>query len=250
MCLKLQNCDSSYPGGGYLACEVGGEGYPVAAEISEMGYTAFVLEYRVGENAANYAPFDDLARAIEYINANAEHFNVETENYALLGFSAGGNLVSVFGSEAYGYRKYGLNKPGALLLGYPLVNVLDEYKSFSFNIWGQIPGKVLAGSSGLSMMDAVIGKNATYDQLQVLCAQLHVTKNYPPTYIFAGTADFMVPIRDNEDLLADALKKNNITYEKDIYRGISHGVGIAVALSADGWLDTAITFWQTNIKSK
>ncbi len=44
---------------------------------------------------------------------------MQPEDYALLGYSSGGHLAGLFGSEEYGYRNYGVPKPGALLLGYP-----------------------------------------------------------------------------------------------------------------------------------
>ena len=43
------------------------------------------------------------------------------------GYSSGGQITGLFGTDAVGYRNYGLPKPGALLLGYP-VNTFRELK--------------------------------------------------------------------------------------------------------------------------
>ncbi len=95
------------------------EGYATAWQLHELGYTVFVLRYRVFQKASNNAPLDDLGNAIRYITDHAAEFGVQTEDYALLGYSSGGHLAGLFGSEEHGYRNYGVPKPGALLLGYP-----------------------------------------------------------------------------------------------------------------------------------
>ena len=95
------------------------EGYATAWQLHELGYTVFVLRYRVFQKASNNAPLDDLGNAIRYITDHAAEFGVQTEDYALLGYSSGGHLAGMFGSEEHGYRNYGVPKPGALLLWYP-----------------------------------------------------------------------------------------------------------------------------------
>lgn len=70
---------------------------------------------------------EDVARAVQYITAHAEQFDVQPEQYAVIGYSSGGQITGLFGTDAVGYRNYGLPKPGALLLGYP-VNTFRELK--------------------------------------------------------------------------------------------------------------------------
>lgn len=42
------------------------EGYATAWQLHELGYTVFVLRYRVFQKASNNAPLDDLGNAIRY----------------------------------------------------------------------------------------------------------------------------------------------------------------------------------------
>lgn len=60
------------------------EGYATAWQLHELGYTVFVLRYRVFQKASNNAPLDDLGNAIRYITDHAAEFGVQTEDYALL----------------------------------------------------------------------------------------------------------------------------------------------------------------------
>lgn len=78
----------------------------------------------MGENGGNYAAIDDLAAAVSYITEHAGEFQVEASDYALLGYSAGGDLVGLFGTETLGYAKYnGIEKPSMIMMGYPWYKV-------------------------------------------------------------------------------------------------------------------------------
>ena len=59
------------PGGGFSYVGSVHEGFPYAAEISNKGYNAFVLKYRVGQGGA--VATQDLAAAISYIFSNGLH---------------------------------------------------------------------------------------------------------------------------------------------------------------------------------
>ena len=74
-----------------------GAACPRPGSCTEQGYAVFVLRYRIGTEAGNNAPMDDLGRAIQFITANAETFGVQPEGYALLGYSSGGQIAGVFG---------------------------------------------------------------------------------------------------------------------------------------------------------
>lgn len=113
------------PGGAYVDVALEEEGFSTAAKINEYGYTAFVLVYRIGFAANGRKPLDDLARAIYFISFNNTLlFNdVIAENYALCGYSAGGNLVGLFGTNQYGYDNYsGFSKPATIMMGYAWIN--------------------------------------------------------------------------------------------------------------------------------
>jgi len=63
------------------------EGFPYAVEISNRGYNAFVLKYRVGRGGSEAT--EDLAAALSFIWRNAGAFGVATTDYSLWGSSAG-----------------------------------------------------------------------------------------------------------------------------------------------------------------
>ena len=85
----------------YYSGELRG-GVATAWELHERGYAVFSLRYRIGWEAGDDAPLEDLARAIRFVMDNADTFGVSTEDYALLGYSSGGQLAGVFGNEEKG----------------------------------------------------------------------------------------------------------------------------------------------------
>ena len=227
------------PGGAYVWCALENEGYSTAAKVNEEGYTAFALVYRVGVAANGRKPLDDLARAIKYITENAETFNVETEDYAICGYSAGGNLVGLFGSDEYGYKNYeGVTKPGAIFMGYPWVSPSIS----SWNVFDAILFKVLAARGH----NAFLYKNPSKADIETMNVYSHIVRLSKHVY-YAWKRDQLVPHYKNSDLLVEELEKNNIPYEYYLVKDVNHGTGINEGTVAEDWVSLAITFWENNI---
>ncbi len=76
-------------------------GVSTAWELHQRGYAVFALRYRIGKEAKDNAPLEDLGRAIQFITANAETFGVRTEDYALLGYSSGGQIAGCSAAKSW-----------------------------------------------------------------------------------------------------------------------------------------------------
>ena len=99
------------PGGGFSYVGSFHEGFPYAVELSNRGYNAFVLNYRVGgENIAT----EDLIAAISYIVENSEELEVSVEDYSVWGSSAGARMAANAGS----FIKDGFIAPNTLVMAY------------------------------------------------------------------------------------------------------------------------------------
>jgi len=90
------------PGGGFSYVGSLHEGFPLAQRISELGFNAFVIRYRIGsERLAT----EDLAAGISYVSRNAETLSVGTNSYSAWGGSAGARMagnIALSGVAAYG----------------------------------------------------------------------------------------------------------------------------------------------------
>jgi acetyl esterase/lipase len=105
------------PGGGFSYVGSVHEGFPHALEISNRGYNAFVLKYRVGQGGS--VATQDMAAAISYVFKNAETLGVSTRDYSVWGSSAGARMAAAIGS--HGVASLGgdrLPKPSAVVIAY------------------------------------------------------------------------------------------------------------------------------------
>lgn len=196
-----------------------------AYQLHEMGYAAFVLRYRAYPNNSNNVPMEDVVRAVQYITDHAQQFAVQTENYALIGYSSGGHLLGLFASDALGYKNYSLPKPGALLLGYPIVQFAEATPVYRVGVDPFTCGRFYYE---YSMADVI-------------------TEDYPPVYFWYGKNDTTLkllcwPLQG--PALEKALTANNVPHKRVVYNNASHGVGLGRGTDAEGWLNDAVAFWE------
>lgn len=211
------------PGGAYsMVCSFI-EGAPYAKRLNELGYHAFVLYYRCGKKAHYPAPQDDLARALRDILNRAEELHLDTEDYSVWGSSAGGHLTATFGTERLGYVHYGIPKPAALILTYPVVTMEDcTHAGSRKNLLGEAP---------------------TRQEIELYSVEKNITPAYPPTFLWCGSADRTVDPENSREL-AKTLEANGIAYQFIEYPGVDHGVGLGEGLACEPWFDDAVEFWR------
>lgn len=200
-----------------------------AYQLHEMGYAAFVLRYRAYPDNDNNGPMDDLSHAVRYITEHAQQFDVQTENYALIGYSSGAHLLGLFASDELGYKNYGLPKPGALLLGYPIVQFAEATPVYRVGIDPFTCGRYFYE---YSLTDVI-------------------TEDYPPVYFWYGKNDMTLsllcwPLQG--PAFSKALAAHGVICKEVVYDHAAHGIGLARGTEAEGWLNSAIAFWeeQTN----
>ncbi len=230
------------PGGGYAHLCTKQEGYPVAAALNKMGINAFVLEYSVGRDCEPYSPMIDLGTTLVLIKDNLEKFDVVMDGYALMGFSAGGNLAGVFSSHKFGYLDYQLPKPAAIILGYPWTCVNDWLHHPYWNIWIGLLGIWLTNRGSFYMF----GLRHIRKGRQMLDVQKYIGDDYPPTFMYSGSWDVLVPASRHADVFDAALTEHSVKHVYEKYFGVPHGIGLGLHTKAEGWLDRAVEFWEEN----
>ena len=207
------------PGGGYAYC-CPREAEPVALRYAAQGFHAFILRYSVGWDASNFSPLTEVSWVIGHLRENAEKWHIDPNKIAVCGFSAGGHLALASGL-------LGENKPNAMILGYPAVNI-PNYSSVNFML------QLLTGRKEVTDADA------TYFSLEN-----HITKNSPPVFLTATAED---PLTAFGALpVAQAYSKLGLGYELHIFQHGPHGYALADMTSADGssrQLNAAFAHWH------
>lgn len=70
-----------------------------------------------------------------------------------------------------------------------------------------------------------------------------VTGMEPPTYNCVGTNDGIAPYQVMERRI-EQIKQNGTDAEIEIFEGLPHGFGLGLGTNAEGWLDSAVKFWE------
>jgi len=88
------------PGGGHRMLVWMNEGVVAAKSLNRVGVTAFVLKYRLARDQGSTYSIEndaaaDLRRAVRWVRAHAAEFGVDPNRVGVMGFSAGGELVSL-----------------------------------------------------------------------------------------------------------------------------------------------------------
>ena len=227
------------PGGGYKYLCTEKEGYSTAMRLNEYGLSAFVFEYGTGEDCKDMSPMKEMAALIRHVQENEDRYNVDSKNYIIIGYSAGGNLAGMFGTKEEGYLKYGLNKPLAVFLGYFWTSDPEYYRHHCLNPWIWLLDRHLYFRGNLIMF-----KTKKFSEWQKNALALHkkIDKDYPRAYMFSGTQDIVVPHRLQCGLVAKAIKDNNVDHIYHVFKRMPHGVGVGDYTNASNWLPEALSF--------
>ncbi|WP_141503462.1 alpha/beta hydrolase [Paenibacillus luteus] len=200
------------PGGGY-GTRAYHEGEPIAQWLNGLGISAFVLRYRVAPYQYPCALLD-VQRAIRTVRFKAEQFRINSDQIGVLGFSAGGHLVSNAGTsydkgnkEAEDVIEQVSCRPDLLVLCYPVITLQGPFAH--------------EGSR-----DNLLGKGAELAQAEQLSSELNVTEDTPPTFIWHTSDDAAVPV-ENSLLFAAALSKHKVLFDLHVYAKGRHGLGLA-----------------------
>jgi acetyl esterase/lipase len=73
-----------------------------------------------------------------------------------------------------------------------------------------------------------------------------VTGTEPPTYSAVGTSDGIASYRTMERRIK-AIRANGTDAEIEIFDGLPHGFGLGIGTVAEGWINNAAAFWETNM---
>lgn len=214
------------PGGGYHINAIKHEGIDVAKKLNEWGVAAFVLKYRIPNEATmvnkEIGPLQDAQQAIRMVRENASKWRVDPAMVGIMGFSAGGHLASTaathFATPVLEDAQNANLRPDFLVLGYPVV-------SFSDSI------------GHLGSRENLLGKNPSGEKIHKYSNELHVTPQTPPTFIIhAGDDKGVLPA--NSIVFYESLLKHNVPAELHIYERGGHGFGMDNPTTGEKWMNS------------
>lgn len=204
------------------------EGIPACKKLVEAGITAFLLDYRLPKAEAmdrkEIAPLTDAQRSIQYIRENAKKYRIDPSKLGMMGFSAGGHLVSSVGTH---FEKTELEnpkgtslRPDFMVLVYPVISFADSltHKTSRMNL---------------------IGPELSNESIVKYSNELQVTEQTPPCYLTSGMDDRTVDVK-NSLYFAAALRQKSIPVELFLYEKGRHGYGVENVQAKVQWIDDCI----------
>lgn len=236
------------PGGGYFGCS-DREAEPVALKFASMGYHVFVLKYStygegknilpdlkeaipVNENSLYPKAMREIGKTMLIIKENAAEWLVDTKRIAICGFSAGAHNAAMYATHwhegvinEYFNENTELFRPAAIILGYTLSDyvylkkVIKNYKKEEHDYF---TGSIIAYLGEPSPDENVLKK---------VSPARNVTKNTPPTFLWATSEDSLVPVQHSLRM-AYALAEKKIPFELHIFEKGPHGLALSTQASA------------------
>jgi len=213
------------PGGGYWINASVHEGSDVAKKLNEWGITAFVLKYRIPNDATmenkEIGPLQDAQQAIKVVRERSKELGIDPTRVGMMGFSAGGHLASTAGthfSNAVIDNQEKTNvRPDFLILIYPVISFQDSV--------GHIGSR-----------DQLIGKNPSQQKINEYSNELHISAQTPPSFlVHASDDDGVSP--ENSILFYQQLTKNKVPAELHLYQTGGHGFGMNNPTTRDEWIE-------------
>ncbi|WDQ15740.1 alpha/beta hydrolase [Rhodopirellula sp. P2] len=166
-------------------------------ELAERGMVCFRVKYRLLNKKSKLPPdtcVEDASDAFRYIRANASQFGIDPERIATGGGSAGGHLAAYLGMMDDQVVDGVSRKPAAMLLFNP--------------VYDNGPG----GWGTARVGDAYSKYSPAHN----------ITKDDPPSIVFLGTNDKLIPVATGERF-RDACQEQGVRSELHLYEGQPHG---------------------------
>lgn len=202
-----------------------------SVRTSLQDYAIVNLNYRLANNGSNFFPvqLNDVQSAVDFITANAVSYNINASKLVMVGASAGAHLALL---ESYKNNSSGKIKAVVDLFG--PTDLVDLYNNHPIPAASQ---PVLVNFLGATPITNL----TLYQQASPIN---FVTVQSPPTLIFHGGADYVVPISQSTALKAK-LAAANVKVDMVTYPTEGHGWFDANLL--DTYAKT-IAFIQQNVK--
>ncbi|WP_198675269.1 alpha/beta hydrolase [Pleomorphovibrio marinus] len=173
---------------------------PHAKYFSQRGITCFLVDYRV-KNRQQTTPFEslkDAKSAIRFIREHADEFKIDTSRIVAAGGSAGGHLAAA-------------------------TALIDDYNEDSDNLsTSTLPNALLLFNPVIDNGPGGYGYERIGDAYKSFSPLHNIRKGAPPTILFLGTNDVLIPV-ETAAYYRVVMEKVESRCEVSLFEGQGHG---------------------------
>lgn len=212
------------PGGSYSGIYEG-QAEPFALWLNQQGITVFVLRYRLGSAGYRYpAQLQDAVEAMRQIRGNAARWQIDPQRIGVMGFSAGGHLVSTLlnhpeDAEAPSSGSAGVRPAPASAPAVPRPSPRPDLAILCYPVISMMTQPHAASRKNL------IGDSPDAERIHHTSSEFQVRPGLPPCFLWHTNEDKMVPPAHSL-LFATALHQHGIPHEFHLYQHGDHGTGL------------------------
>ena len=196
----------------------------IAAPLLRRGYTVFAVYHIPQPEATVMEITQDVNRAVRYVRYNAHQYGVDPQRLGVTGGSAGGHLslmVATRGGPGPADATDPVDRESsavqAVAIFYPVTDLLNLGKSTE-NLGDGGPPRSFVKAFGPQSTNLAVWKVIGHEMSPIY----YVTSNLPPSLIYHGDADTLVPLDQSERFQAEARKLGR-TVEVVVHHGGKHG---------------------------
>ena len=189
-------------------------------DFAKRGYITATIQYRFSDKAKFPAQLLDIKSAIIWLKKNAERYYINKDKIAIIGGSAGGHLALMIGYTSdikeFNTQEDSIYSPKvqAVIDFYGPYDLTTEYAKAQSSVINLIGNKF----------------NDAPKQFVEASPKTYITKDDPPTLIFQGTIDELVPVSQS-DSLAKHLERVGVEVEYHRLEGWPHTMDLAAEVN-------------------
>ncbi len=212
---KLKNLSKAAPvlifiHGGSWAKGKRSDYLPYLLDYAQKGYVTVTVSYRLSDVAHFPAAVQDVQSAVQWIREHSAEYMINPEKIALVGGSAGGHLAMMVGyaDELPGHKVQAVvNLYGPTDLTTEYARKRDECRYFLGKTYQEKP-----------------------DLYSLASPRSYISQDDPPTLIFHGTIDSLVPVSQS-DSLQQWLDHAGVPNEYHRLKGWPHSMDISTKVN-------------------
>ncbi len=196
----------------------------MVAPLLRRGYTVFAVCHISQPEATIMEITEDVNRAVRYIRHNARQYGVDPGRLGVTGGSSGGHLSLMLATRggpgltgAADLVDRESSAVQAVAIFYPVTDLINLGNSTE-NLHDDGPPKSFVKGFGPNATNLAVWKVIGHE----LSPIFYVNSNLPPTLIYHGDADTLVPLDQSERFQAEA-RKFGRTVEVVIHPDGKHG---------------------------
>ncbi len=167
--------------------------------LVKRGFAVVNYTYRLAPEYQYPAPLEDTNRVVTWVMEHAGEYDLDTENVFMVGDSAGAQGLSLYAAICTNpeyAKEYMFKVPDGFTL-----------KAIALNC-GLASITITEGEETSELMKDYLPGHGTEKEKWLMSPVLHMTENYPPTFVMTAEGDFL---RDEAPQLVQRLTECNVT---------------------------------------